>query len=288
MKYKRTAVLLIAFLVLGCIGSDETREVKDCGSDEECMMDAMITCEPAKCTLQYEEIDFLGSVETLSKEGDDCKYALNIETPKKARFTCIHKDGDSEDLGNDVCSNKKTVADTMKELMSDIEMSYIEMPEKQAVDPEPLSMEQYRMYCDSLCEEYIDADFDPREALEYCEKYFEIDLNRNGEITGEAAKINAFGVCENRVYCLNIRGCNWGSSKNSRLSPEKCRDIMCDVYTERYRDADMASVYIAKKMKFGSCYLYDPLISFEDVDGKMISIAQWWIDNFKDVNCSGE
>ncbi|MEA3343269.1 MAG: hypothetical protein U9Q92_03815 [archaeon] len=165
----------------------------------------------------------------------------------------------------------------------------VEKPEKRAVDSEPeaLSMEQYRMYCDSLCEKYIDSNFDPREAREYCEKYFEIDLNRNGKTTGEAAKINAFGVCEDRVYCLNIIGCR-GSSKNSRLTPQKCRDIMCDAYTERYKDADMASVYIAEKMKFGSCDLYDPVISSEDVDGKMISTASWWIDNFQDVDCSRE
>ena len=462
MKYKLIAVLLIVFLVLGCTGSEETREVKDCGSDEDCMMDAMITCEAAKCTMQYEEVDFLGSVETLSKEGDGCKYALNIETPKKARFTCIHTDSDSRVLSKDVCSNGKTLDETMNELMSEIKtpidmcrqdcdalcsryvdsnfdpreaLAYCEKyfeidlnrngkirgevgsinaygvsedrvycfnikwcdrgssknnsltpkkcrdimcdvytekykgnqtaaaalikrkipfgestgtdhkdlivvdgngnpivdsygkilssaswwidnfqdvdvcsnektlgetidefvqgtekPEKQAVDSEPesLSMESYRMYCDSLCEKYIDANFDQREALEYCEKYFEIDLNRNGKIPGEAAKINAFGVCEDRVYCLNIRGCNWGSSENSRLTPERCRDIMCDVYVGRFEDADMASAYIGEKMEFGSCDLYDPVISFEDVDGKAISTASWWIDNFQDVNCSGE
>ncbi len=168
----------------------------------------------------------------------------------------------------------------------------VEKPEKQAVDPEPerVNMGIYRQDCDSLCARYIDANSDPREALAYCEKYFEIDLNRNGKIPGEAARITGFGVCEDRVYCLNIHPCIWESSKNNYLTTKKCRDIMCDYYTNQTGgDKEAAARMVKEKMNFGSCDLYDPVISFEGRDGKMISlVASWWINNFQNVNCSEE
>ena len=144
-----------------------------------------------------------------------------------------------------------------------------------------------RQYCDALCARYVNSNFAAVEAIAYCEKYFEIDLNRNGKIPGEAGKISGYGGCEDRVYCFNIKECNWGSSERSRLTPERCRDIMCEVYSEKYENAETASVYITEKMRFGSCDIYDEEISFEDGRGNVVSLASWWIDNFQDVHCSG-
>jgi len=164
-------------------------------------------------------------------------------------------------------------------------------------------LEQYSIACDCLCQRYIDADFAPAEALDYCEKYYEIDLNENGKIGGEVGRILAYGleygVSEDRVYCFTLTKCYLGSDRNSRLTPEKCRDIMCDVYTERLKGNETAAAAsIKNKIPFGESTDSDheDLIIVDDVngnpivdpDGKIISLASWWIDNFQDVDCSRE
>ena len=153
----------------------------------------------------------------------------------------------------------------------------------------------YRQQCDALCDQYIDSDFNPQEALAYCEKYYEIDLNENGNIPEEVGMLNAFGVSEDRVYCFNIRECSWGPSRNSRLTPKKCSYIMCDVYTERYKGNQTAAAALIKtKIPFGEStepYHEDLLVldmnskPILDREGKIMSTASWWIDNFQDVEC---
>lgn len=157
-------------------------------------------------------------------------------------------------------------------------------------------LDQYHIACDYLCQRYIDRDYIPAEAVHYCEKYYEIDLNENGKIGGEVGRIMAYGVSEDRVYCFTLNECIWGSSRNKRLTPEKCRDIMCDVYTERYNgNQTAASASIKNKMIFGESTHSDheDLIvvdvngnSILDPDGKIVSLASWWIDNFQNVDCT--
>ncbi|MFH1431981.1 MAG: hypothetical protein ABIG84_02075 [archaeon] len=170
------------------------------------------------------------------------------------------------------------------------------MSPQQLEGPETLELEAYRQHCDSLCSRYVDTNFAAAEGLAYCEKYFEIDLNKNGKIPGEAGKLNAFGVCEERVYCMNIKECNWGSSKNSRLTPQKCRDIMCDIYTERQGGVTTvganasAAVYIENKIEFGTCDQYDSEISFEDTSttpSTSVSLAAWHVSTFLPVADGG-
>ncbi len=150
---------------------------------------------------------------------------------------------------------------------------------------ETREFEALRQHCDVLCTRYVENNFAGPEALAYCEKYFEIDLDRNWKIVGEAEMLEGYGLCEDRVYCFNIKECSWGSSQRSRLTPERCRDIMCDVYSKKYEDNVTAAEYIQQKIEFGSCDMYDEEISFEGGDGKMVSLATWWIDNFQDVHC---
>ncbi len=161
-----------------------------------------------------------------------------------------------------------------------------------------IGLEQYRLACDSLCQRYIDSDYVPAEALHYCEKYYEIDLNENGKIGGEVGRILAYGVSEDRVYCFTLKECTLGSDRNSRLTPEKCRYIMCDAYTERYKgNQTAAAALIRNKIPFGestdsdhedlivvSAVNGNPIV---DPYGKIISLASWWIDNFQEVDCSG-
>lgn len=150
-------------------------------------------------------------------------------------------------------------------------------------------MEQYNLICDSLCQRYIDANFTAEEARAYCERYYEIDLNENGKTEGESAKVEGYGVCEDRVYCFNIKECRWGSGPESCLTPEKCKDIMCEVYTEKYGDNIAAAKYIQNRIDFGLCDEYDEKILYEDAStGATKSLAGWWLDTYKNVNCSGE
>ncbi len=149
--------------------------------------------------------------------------------------------------------------------------------------PETLELEAFRQHCDALCTRYIDTNFAGAEALAYCEKYFEIDLNKNGKIPGEAGMLEGYGLCEDRVYCFNIKECNWGSSSRSRLTPEKCRDVMCDVYTERYDSNVTAAEYIATKIQFGTCDALDEEISFEDASGNEHTLATWHTSLFGPV-----
>ena len=141
--------------------------------------------------------------------------------------------------------------------------------------------------CQVLCDRYVNSDFAGPEALGYCEKSFEIDLNKNGKIPGEAGKLNGFGVCEDKVYCFNILECNWGPSEKSRLTPTKCKDIMCDVYTERQGDNVTAAEYIESKIVFGSCSAYDPEISFDSTTGTK-SLANWHISTYLPVPDGGD
>lgn len=156
-----------------------------------------------------------------------------------------------------------------------------------------LALESFRQNCNVLCQRYVDTNFAGPEALAYCEKSFEIDLNRNGKLPGEAGKVNAYGVCEDMVYCFNIIECNWGPSEKSRLSPTKCKDIMCDVYTQRVGDNITAAAYIETKIPFGSCSADDPEISFT-TGATTYSLAKWHTDTFlsvadggKGVHCRG-
>ena len=119
-----------------------------------------------------------------------------------------------------------------------------------------------------------------RKALEYCQKSYEIDLNRNGKIPGEAGTLNAYGVCEDHVYCFNIIECNWGPSEKSRLSPKKCKDIMCDVYNDRFNDNAISNDFIIEKMPFGSCDENDPEITVNTH-----SLAVWHTDNYAAPTC---
>lgn len=145
-----------------------------------------------------------------------------------------------------------------------------------------LALESFRQNCNILCQRYVDTNFAGSEALAYCEKSFEIDLNKNGKIPGESGQVNAFGVCEDHVYCFNIIECNWGPSEKNRLTPTKCKDIMCDVYTSRQGgDNNTAAQYIATKIEFGSCVYNDPEISFDNLTVgavapyDVITLAQW-------------
>ncbi len=151
-----------------------------------------------------------------------------------------------------------------------------------------VTMEQYNLICGSLCQRYIDANFTEEEARAYCERYFEIDLNENGKTYGEVGKVCGSGVCEDRVYCFNIKECRGGHTLRSRLTPEKCKDIMCEVYTERHGDNVTAAKYIQSRIDFGSCDEYDEEISYEDSTGATKSLAGWWLDTYQSVHCSGE
>ena len=159
--------------------------------------------------------------------------------------------------------------------------------------PETLELEAFRQHCDALCTRYVDTNFAGAEALAYCEKYFEIDLNKNGKIPGEAAKLEGYGLCEDRVYCFNIKQCNWGSSSRSRLTPEKCKDVMCDVYTDRYSSNDTAAQYIQNVIGFGSCDYEDEEISFEYTDPatgalEVGTLASWHQNIYTTVHCRGK
>ncbi len=156
--------------------------------------------------------------------------------------------------------------------------------------PETLELEAFRQHCDALCTRYVDNNFAGPEALAYCEKYFEIDLNRNGKIPGEAGMLEGYGLCEDRVYCFNIKECNWGSGSRSRLSPEKCRDVMCDVYTERYGSNATAAEYIVNQIEFGTCDEYDEEISFEDSTSTVQTLATWHTSLFTadTARCRGD
>ncbi len=152
----------------------------------------------------------------------------------------------------------------------------------------PIEFGAYRQPCDALCSRYIDSNFDIEKAAAQCEKYFEIDSNKNGKIMGDVNTIYGGGVCEERIYCFNIKECIWGSSKRSRLTPEKCKKLMCEFYTNQTGDYRQAESIIQEKMQFGSCDPYDPEILYEDENGNVMSLASWWIDNFQNVDCSND
>ncbi len=146
----------------------------------------------------------------------------------------------------------------------------------QSVD---IDFDKYIIHCDALCKRFTDSKRNPSEALAYCEKYFEIDLDKNGKTVSDASILNNHGVCEDRVYCFNIKECTWGSSSRSRLTPEKCKDIMCDIYTEKYSDNTTAAKYIESMIEFGSCNPKDSELTQED------SSASWWTDTYQNVHC---
>jgi len=110
-----------------------------------------------------------------------------------------------------------------------------------------LKLDTYRQNCQVLCDRYIDSGFAESEALPYCEKSFEIDINKDGRVLGEAGIVNAYGVCEDAVYCFNIKECNWGAGVNNHLSPAKCKAIMCAVYGERLGPAGTTAALIAER-----------------------------------------
>ena len=138
-------------------------------------------------------------------------------------------------------------------------------------------LEPYRLVCDTLCERSIDRGFVPAEALHYCGKYYEIDLNENGKIRTEAGKVSAYGVCEERVYCFNIIKCSWGADASQRLTAEKCKEVMCDYYTNQTGgDKEEAARIVEENIQFGSCDLNDDAIAGH---------TGWWTDNFQNVEC---
>jgi len=148
-------------------------------------------------------------------------------------------------------------------------------------------LEGYRQQCQLLCQKYIDTNFAPQEALDYCQKSFEIDLNINGKM-GESGMLNAYGICEDKAYCFNMIECQWGPSEKNSLTPEKCKDIMCNVYTPRIGDNASAVTHIQQKMQFGSCDINDPEITVTDSNGTSHTFAKWWTDNFQNVHCPGQ
>ncbi len=161
---------------------------------------------------------------------------------------------------------------------------------------EGIELDQYRLACSSLCQRYIDSDFVPAEALHYCEKYYDIDLNKNGKTRGEVGTVSGYGVSEDRVYCFNLIECHWGTSRNSRLTPKKCKDIMCDVYTDRQASNETAAAMIETKIPFGhSTDPYQEELIIKDKDGNPKldaggyeqTEAVWWVNSFGNVHCRG-
>ncbi|MEA3343440.1 MAG: hypothetical protein U9Q92_04690, partial [archaeon] len=92
-----------------------------------------------------------------------------------------------------------------------------------------------------------------------------------------AGKVSADGVCEDRVYCFNLIKCPWGADAGRHLTAEKCKEIMCDYYTNQTGgDKEAAARLIEEKMQFGSCDLNDEAIA---------GYTDWWTDNFQNVEC---
>jgi len=149
-----------------------------------------------------------------------------------------------------------------------------------------LELESYRQKCQLSCQQYVDAGKAGSAALEYCSKYFEIDINHNG-VFGEAQELNGFGLCEDRVYCFNMYECELKSVGESRLTPQKCRDIMCEEYTEKQGSNNTAAEYIASKIKFGSCSYDDSAISFTNSTGSIVTLGGWHKDIYASVHCRG-
>ncbi len=163
----------------------------------------------------------------------------------------------------------------VKIFKSDSKLDELIIPESIDID-----FDKYTMHCDALCKRFTDSRRNPKEALAYCEKYFEIDLNKNGKIAEDVSELNNYDVCEDRVYCFNIEECSWGSGSRSRLTPEKCKDLMCDVYAEQYDDNTTAAQYIQSRITFGSCS--SPGES--EITETDTSIS-WWTETYKNVHC---
>ena len=95
-------------------------------------------------------------------------------------------------------------------------------------------LEKAKTECNTQCAEYKTSGYDPKMAIGYCTKNFELDLDGDGTQTG-AVKHGLWEVCEDAVYCFHIQPCKW---ETGELDIEKCRQLLCTAYREKYEDLD--------------------------------------------------
>jgi len=102
--------------------------------------------------------------------------------------------------------------------------------EKLPVKPEDsLEAQNAETTCQNLCARYENTG-KTVDAFEYCTKRFvPIDWNRNSKI--DLTKIGVWDVCEDAVYCIHLKPCEW---RTGALTMHDCQMIVCQQYLEKY------------------------------------------------------
>jgi hypothetical protein len=79
------SIILILVLTLGCI---EVPEIKDCGSDPNCFLDAEKNCTPAKMSLTAYMVEYYGEVK--GREANVCKiyWSMSHRMGEKMDMIC--------------------------------------------------------------------------------------------------------------------------------------------------------------------------------------------------------
>jgi len=93
--------------------------------------------------------------------------------------------------------------------------------------------------CSYMCDEWKDRNGTRSlsRAVEYCTDRFRVDMNDDGRVNQIHGEANN-KYCENGIHCFNVHTCRKDSVE---LTPEKCRQLMCDYFTEIQGDSSNLS-----------------------------------------------
>jgi len=105
------------------------------------------------------------------------------------------------------------------------------------------------------CEEYCSSN----DINAFCTYYYQDnDWNKNG-IKYEVVNVGKYNwpTCEDRVYCFLVVPCE--DKLGSGISAiEKCKEILCQTYIEKYNDVNLASEALHNDINFSNrCNLDD-------------------------------
>jgi hypothetical protein len=101
----------------------------------------------------------------------------------------------------------------------------------------------------SMCENYCN---DPEKNVEYCRTYWNgRDWNGNN-IPSELIQVGSYNwyACEDRIYCFLIKPCDRLGTGIELL--EKCRDLLCGTYIDKYVSADAATNKLKQDISFST------------------------------------
>jgi hypothetical protein len=101
----------------------------------------------------------------------------------------------------------------------------------------------------SMCENYCN---NPEKTVDYCRAYWNGRDWNNNNVPSELIQVGSYNwyACEDRIYCFLVKPCDRLGTGIELL--EKCRDLLCGTYVDKYGSADIATDKLKQDISFST------------------------------------